>query len=100
MKTILENGIRAYEEGDCETVFEMLTKACDTGNAEACFRLGVMYEYGRFVQKDLLKAAELFIKACNNGNDEAYQELVIMYENGKVAQKYLLEVIDLIYKRL
>ncbi|BCD46160.1 SEL1-like repeat protein [Helicobacter suis] len=41
------------------------------GNAEACYDLGVMYEKGEGVAKDLQKSEEYFKKACELGYKNA-----------------------------
>lgn len=46
-------------------------KACDGGEAPACYNLGNRYKQGRGVSKDLGRAVDLHIKACDLGLAEA-----------------------------
>jgi hypothetical protein len=50
-------------------------KACDGGDAQGCFNLGVMYENGRGVTKDQAKAAQLYQKACDGGDAQGCENL-------------------------
>jgi hypothetical protein len=87
MKTILENGIRAYEEGDYETVFELRPKACKMGSASEYYELGVMYASGNGVKRDYSKAVELYKKAYEMGSVRGCINLGLMYEFGVGIQK-------------
>ncbi|MDP2078281.1 MAG: sel1 repeat family protein [Sulfuricurvum sp.] len=48
-----------------------LTKACNSGNADACFSLGIKYYNGNGVKKDQNKAEQLYKQACKGGISEA-----------------------------
>ncbi len=61
---------------------EKYKKACDSGNASACNRLGLLYYAGQDVEQDNLKAVELFKKACNGGDATGCTFLGFMYNNG------------------
>ena len=50
-------------------------KACDGGIAKGCSNLGLLYESGTGVAKDLQQAEELFHKACEGGYDEGCKNL-------------------------
>ena len=52
-----------------------------------CGKLGVMYEKGNGVEKDLGKAAELFKKACDGGEMLGCRNLGIMYKKCNGAEK-------------
>lgn len=49
-------------------------KACDNGNAEGCYNLGMMYDYGDGVNEDRHTASSFYIQACDLGNDLACEE--------------------------
>jgi len=53
-----------YANADITTA-EGAKKACDRGNAQGCFNLGLMYTKGQGVKQDDFKAKELFGKACD-----------------------------------
>jgi uncharacterized protein len=49
----------------------MFEKSCASGEAGACFNLGLFYKQGRGVEADPKRAAELFRQACEGGMDRA-----------------------------
>jgi TPR repeat protein len=49
----------------------MLRKACDEGHARGCSNLGILYEMGMGVPRELATAQELWRKACSLGSDDA-----------------------------
>ena len=51
------------------------TKAAEQGDADAQCNLGMCYEDGDGVEKDLQKAIEWYTKAANQGNTNAKQAL-------------------------
>jgi len=61
-------------------------KLTDQGDAGAQYRLGVQYEYGRGVPKDLGRAAEFFQKAADQGNADAQFWLGSLYQFGGPGQ--------------
>jgi TPR repeat protein len=69
-----------------EAVFRL---AADQGNANGQFNLGVMYEDGHGVPKDLAEAARLFGLAADQGNAAAENNLGDMYAKGKGVPKDL-----------
>ena len=70
----------------------------DRGNAATQFNLGVQYEYGRGVPKDLVKAAELYQKAANQGHARAQLHLGSLYESGLGVPKDLGKAVELYQK--
>jgi hypothetical protein len=68
------------------------------GDAAAQFNLGVQYEYGRGVPKDLGKAAQLFEKAANIGYAPAQYNLGRLYQNGDGVPKDLGKAAELYRK--
>ena len=61
---------------------ERIRKAADQGNADAQFRLGMRYYFGRGVQQDYTEAAKWFRKAAEQGYADAQFLLGILYEQG------------------
>jgi TPR repeat protein len=45
--------------------------ACDHGSPDGCASLGVAYEHGKAVPRDLSRAAQLYDRACTGGNGTA-----------------------------
>lgn len=57
-------------------------KACDSGNAVACSKLGLIYYAGRGIEQDDLKALGFFRKACAGDDTRSCVFLGFMYHNG------------------
>src|SRR5262249_24517448 len=70
----------------------------DQGNAAANFNLGLRYENGDGVPKDLGKAAELYQKAADQGYARAQVNLGWLYENGWGVSKALGKAAELYQK--
>jgi TPR repeat protein len=47
---LVRDGLKAYNEEDYKTAFELFLQACDGGDAEGCCSLGVMYNEGKGVK--------------------------------------------------
>jgi hypothetical protein len=64
---------------------EVIKKCCDFDNAHACGILGIVYEFGNTVTRDLVKAMQLYRKGCEagNGNPEACRRLSMGYAKGR-----------------
>jgi TPR repeat protein len=50
-------------------------RSAEQGNAEAQYRLGVLYERGDGVAKDVAQAAAWYRRAADQGNTEADERL-------------------------
>jgi hypothetical protein len=70
-------------------------KLADQETAAAQFHLGVQYEDGRGVPKDLGKAAELYQQAANQGHAGAQYNLGLLYEHGAGVAKDLGKAVEL-----
>lgn len=58
----------------------------DQGNAEAQYKLGLMYEQGEAVEQDYQKATEWFTKAAEQGYAGAKEQLDKLYSKGQENQ--------------
>ena len=58
-------------------------EAAEAGNARAQFLLGLKYETGTDVERDLAKAADWFEKAARQDNPEAQFKLATLLERGQ-----------------
>lgn len=66
-----------------------LEQKCNANNAKSCIELGSLYENGKGVKQDYLKAKELYEKACDSGEALGCAVLGVLYETGKgVRQDY------------
>jgi predicted Ser/Thr protein kinase len=59
-------------------------RGCDAGAAAACARLGVLYNSGRGVAKDVALAGELYEKACRGGDAAGCNNLGTLFEYGLI----------------
>ncbi|AHN43052.1 beta-lactamase [Helicobacter pylori oki828] len=57
-------GIKSYEKQDFSKAKGYFEKACDLNNGGGCSNLGVLYQNGEGVEKNLIKAAYFYSKAC------------------------------------
>ncbi len=77
-----QQGIDAYAKGDMAAALEKLKPHAEKGNAEAQFRLGLMYREGKGVAQDGKLAADWFGKAAEQGHVEAQENLGFSYAKG------------------
>ena len=85
----LASAIKALEGDDYVAALSELHPLAEAGDAEAQYRLGLMYDAGSGVETDPGMALELFLKAANQGHAEAQRVVGIYYEEGKgVRQSY------------
>jgi len=64
----VNKGLKAYNQGNYFTANKLYKKACDGGNAQGCFNLGNLYNYGQGVKQNSSTAAKLYKKACDGGD--------------------------------
>ncbi len=57
-------GMLSYDKQDFSKARKYFEKACDLNNGGGCGVLGVLYENGEGVEKDLIKATQFYSKAC------------------------------------
>ena len=74
------------------------TQLLDQRNAAIQNRLGVLYEKGEGVPKDLRKAAELYQKAADQGYAEAQCNLGLLYQKGEGVPKDVGKAAELFQK--
>jgi TPR repeat protein len=67
---------------DSNQAFTDMQKAAEKGDAASQYSLGVMYERGRGVPQDYVKAVEWYQKAADQGYAKAQYGLGLMYDNG------------------
>ena len=70
---------------------DLMTKAAQQGDVIAQNNLGVIYEKGTGVPKNLVKAAHFYLLASEQGNPFAQANLVTMYLTGRGVDKNLPE---------
>ena len=73
-------------KSDYKKYMKLFNIACKGGEMEACSNLGFMYQYGKGVKVDKIRAIEYYKKACNAGNWGGCGNLaVILEESGDKA---------------
>ncbi len=63
--------------------FENLSKACNIGNAEACYDLGLAYKNGQGTEKNYEKAEKFFLIACEGGDYVGCNSLGLLYTQNR-----------------
>ena len=79
----LENGLTAAQTGDYQTAFKLWKPLAEKGNALAQFNLGIMYNDGKGVPQDYVKAVIWYLSAAEQGVAFAQYSLGLMYLEGK-----------------
>lgn len=81
----------AYQNGDYETAIDGLLSLSAKGNLSAMTHLGVMYQVGLGVEKDLVKAVNYYQQAASLGFSAAQYNLGLLYQSGLgVKQDYTI----------
>jgi TPR repeat protein len=81
--TILGGGYQSYLKGDYAAAYNEWLPLAELGDAEAQYNLGVLYDEGAGVEKDLSSAAGWYRKAAEQGFMDAQTNLGIMYVHGQ-----------------
>lgn len=89
----LKNASDAYERGDYEHAYRQLHLLANRGNAEAQYRLGVMYETGEGVDWDDYEARKWYLKAAEQGLPKAQYRLSQSIE-GVEGRNWFLQALD------
>ena len=75
-------GIQAAQRGDYAAARGIWLPLAERGNADAQNNLGVMYERGWGIERNLPMAVEYYQKAANQGNASAQNNLGVAYDRG------------------
>ena len=79
-------GSLLYERAQFKRASEYFRKASEKGNIESLNNLGIWYELGKGVHKDVNRAYELYKDAAERENAQAMSNLgYLMYKKGKVS---------------
>jgi len=83
-------GLDAYDRGDYATALSELRPLAEQGDAEAQFKLGVLYHDGLGVTQNYIQAREWYTQAAVQGYAIAQIHLGVLYANGYgVPQDYV-----------
>lgn len=84
-----EEGVAAFKKENYTVALQKFRKLTAQGNADAQFKLAILYRNGLGVAKDSFEAAGLFELAAVQGHAEAAWSLGLMYNNGQgIVQNY------------
>jgi len=87
--TEYQKAVDAYNREDYKAAYKLILPLAKKGFAQAQYNLGVMYEKGKGVKKNLKKAKKWFQFAAEQGVVKAQYKLGLMYGKGKgVAKDY------------
>lgn len=78
----VDEGIKAYEQGEFSQALSLLRPLADAGEASAQFIVGQLYHQGKGVPQDNREAAVWFQKAADQGHPAAQNNLGYLYFNG------------------
>ena len=86
----LEKAIELFKKEKMDLAFPTLKEYAEQGDSVAQWYLGYMYEYGKGVEQDYVKAVEWYTKSAEQGDSDAQWYLGYMYYVGKgVEQDYV-----------
>ncbi len=77
-----QDAFGAYKSGDYEKAIKLLKPLAESGDPEAQYRLGMMYDNGKGVAEDDARAVQWYRKAAQNGHSNAQYVLGLMYSEG------------------
>ncbi len=83
----LKSANKYYSAANYKKSFPKFQEACEMGNAEACFYVGMSYSLGNGISKDYQKAKSFFEQAKSAGYQLANYGLQSLYRNGNGVTK-------------
>lgn len=85
--TLLSAAEKALNEKDYATAFKLFKPLAEQGNSEAQANLGLLYERGQGVNRDLFEAFKWYRSAAEQGTAWAQANLGLAYINGRGTKK-------------
>ena len=86
-----------YANRKIESSMKYFTKACNLGNAEACYKLGNIYRF-EIKLKNKKEAAVYYHKACDMNHGKACNNLGNLYKKGHGVQQDYQMALELFAK--
>ena len=80
-------GYTYYQKGDYKKALEVWSQEVERGNREAMYNIGLLYFFGKGVERDLPLAFEYCKKAAYKGSSRAQNNLAYMYTKGLGTKK-------------
>ncbi len=91
-------GVVAYNNRHFDRALDIWVEVANHGDPQAINALGMMYQSGRGVARDVGTAARLYKKAAKAGLASAQNNLAVLYEGGEGVPQDLVRAVDL-YRR-
>jgi TPR repeat protein len=83
----LEDGVKAVEQEDYMSAYQLFKGLAEQGNAEAQYNLAILYRQGKGVMQDQELALQWFQKAAKQGLASAEYYLGHLYDTGDSVNK-------------
>lgn len=83
----LEDGFQAFKLGNYEHALRLWLPIAEKDNADAQYNLGILYQKGLGVEKNIKTAFIWYKRASANGHTDAMYNLGIMYNKGRVVYR-------------
>jgi len=77
-----DKGLMAYNQGDYQSAYKIITPMASKGEAPALNLLGMMYELGLGVSKNAEKSVAYYRQAAEKGYSYAQYNLAVSYDSG------------------
>jgi len=91
-------GVNAYNDRHFDRALDIWVEVANEGDVDAINALGMMYQSGRGVSRDVGAAARLYKKAANAGLASAQNNLAVLYEGGEGVPQDMVRAVEL-YRR-
>ncbi len=91
-------GMLSYDKQDFSKAKKYFERACGLNNGRGCGALGVLYEDGQGVEKNLTKASQYFSKACGLKEGVGCGALAVLYINGQGVEKTQKKLLNISLK--
>ncbi|WP_420561805.1 tetratricopeptide repeat protein [Tepidicaulis sp.] len=86
-----ETGFRLYRRGLYKEAFKEWSKAVESGDVGAAYRLGEEYFDAKVVKRDIEKALKYYKIGANGGDPRAQMDLGTLYDNGWGVERDIAE---------
>ena len=91
-------GYAAYKAGHYQRAIDLWLPLAEAGDARAQEFVGILYEEGHGVPKDVAKAIEWYERAAESGDMAAQFNLGRIYMNGEIVERDLERARDLLQR--
>ena len=90
----LENGVKAVENQDYMTAYQIFKNLAEQGNPEAQYNLAILYKQGKGVMQDVAAAVNWFQKAADQGLPSAQYYMGHLYDEGEGVGKNFTKAVE------